>query len=218
MKKFIAFAAVSAVMLTASAQSVVNNPDNRLYWGIRAGVDVNYPSNWKFDNGNSVKMFRSGAGGSVGAYVNVPIVANLFVEPGIGLFYDTYRYDDLQFIDADGNLIVSDPQVRKFGFRVPVMLGYRFDFTPRASVSLFTGPELNYSAWGEVGVPDKELSRLFSDKGQRRVNIAWAAGVSLEWDYHWVLSLGGSFGLNDLQHNNARFRENRLTLRLGYNF
>lgn len=224
MKRLImAWLLLPAFMLVSARSRIFNNPGNMRYWGVRASLDVSIPRDFKFSNGNSAKMFRSGAGASAGVVLNTPLVANLFFEPGLGLYYNTYRYDDLVITDNSGQWVESDPQVVKAGVRVPLMLGFRFDINNSCSVSVFTGPELSYSFWGKVRYEhDSEateyMPEVFGKDGQRRYNVACNVGAAFEYNFHWYVSATGSIGLNDLEKSDARYRENRFSLAVGYNF
>lgn len=130
MKKFILSALVALFgFAAASAQGTIfNNPANRAYFGVRVGADITCPGNIK-SGPLSIDMFGNGAGIEFGGIYNIPLVANLYIEPGVKLFYDTYPVDDL--VSGDGELGTEvDMSIRKFGMRIPVMFGYHFDFTP----------------------------------------------------------------------------------------
>ena len=221
MKRTLLAAMISLPLLAAAAPAENETGERGITWGVRATLDVNFPGKWHFDGGHSVKMYNSKAGGHLGVVANIPVAAGFYIEPGASLFYDTYTFD-VVMTDSEGFAQESNPLIQKFGFRIPVMAGYRFGLSDRASVSIFTGPELNYSAWGRMHVKNNyfndAIPELFGEEGQqRRWNIAWVAGAALEWD-SWVLSAAGSFGMNDLLKNDAKFHENRLSVSLGYNF
>lgn len=209
----------------ASAQSViVDNPDNRAYWGIRADVDVVLPGKWHPKYGSEpIKMFSNGIGFSIGGVYNIPLVANLYVEPGVSLFYDTYRFDDLTVV-GDDDYTEKNPAVKKFGLRVPVMIGYHFDLWENGGISVFTGPELSVGLSGKIGVHNKELfgddfpTNLYSDGFQRRTDCAWKVGVGVPVG-QFLIGVEGAFGLVDLKKGNGiTYHENRAALKLGYNF
>lgn len=192
-------------------------------WGIRAALDVNMPSKWKTSNGDKIKMFSSGVGFTVGGVYNRPFAGNFYVEPGVSLFYDTYKFSDLTIgIDDNGTPQVIDPKVKKFGVRVPLTVGYRFFVGNDFNFTLYTGPEFSYAFTGKIGV-DKEVSEagaiptdLF-DFGYRRADCAWKVGVGFPAG-RWVVALEGAFGITDLHKNDVKFHENRLSLSVGYDF
>lgn len=224
MKRCLSLFIPLTLALPAFAQNLtLNNPDNSPYWGVRVGYDITIPGKWHFD-GESVDMFRHGSGVSVGAIYNLPLKANLFFEPGLSLSYYGYSYKDLLISDSHGEIVDTDPKIKKFGVRLPLMVGYRFDLSERLSVSAFTGPEAGYAFYGKVNTKHKDLlgesfpDDVFSEHGHRRFNINWNVGVGVEVDYHWFVSVTGSFGLNDIQKNDVCFKEHRATVAIGYNF
>ena len=92
-KWFPVFMLISASVKGAFASDVVfNNPDNAGHWGVRASLDVSNPGDWK-SSIIKINMFESRLGASAGAYYHLPLVANLYFEPGASLFYDTYKMD-----------------------------------------------------------------------------------------------------------------------------
>lgn len=205
------------------AQSpILDNPDNRPYWGIRVAWDYSLPGKWNFDNGNSAKIYKPGSGFTLGAVYNLPVVANLYFEPGVTFYYNTYSYDDL--ILSEGDYEETDPKIEKFGFRVPLNFGYRFDFFENGGFSVFTGPELCIGAssrvetkhFDEVGIDYNK--NLYGKSGyMRRFNLAWSAGLAFHFA-SWQINVSAAFGLLDLHKKDAKFHENRLNVGLGYNF
>lgn len=215
MKRILFSLLVAIVSIAASAQS---------YWGIRAGWDDNLPGNYKAGD-YSYEMFKNGSGLYVGAIYNHPIVAGLYIEPGVSLFYDTYKYSDLTISDADGNNAIFNPKVKKFGVRVPVRLGYYFDIFPSGGgVSVFTGPQFDFGLSGKLGITDQESRdydierNLFSDLyGFRRIGMSWTIGANV-YVGDWVVEISGAFGMTDMMKGAVAFRENRISVGLGYNF
>lgn len=79
------------------------------------------------------------SGFSIGGFYDIPLTESIYFEPGLSLFYNTIGLDEIVAIDADGEQTVSvDGSVRNFGFRVPLVAGYRFEFTEDIAVSFFT--------------------------------------------------------------------------------
>lgn len=110
MKRIIMAMLAIVVMTDLKAQEniVVNNPDNTPYWGIRVNYDYTIPGSVK-QGGVGIDLFKGGSGFSVGAIYNLPIIANLYFEPGISLFYDTYRTDDIM-VGAD-DMMFNDTHI-----------------------------------------------------------------------------------------------------------
>ncbi len=223
MKKYL-LAAAMGVMACGSlfAQSALfDNPNNRPYFGFRVGGDVTVPGKVKY-KGTEVEAFKNGGGFEVGGVYNAPIVANLYVEPGVKFYYDTYKMNTGSIDMVRDGKEYDKGSIRKTGFRVPVMLGYHLDFTKDIKLSVFTGPEM------EVGIKAKahantrsfEVNRdLYDgDNGMHRVNMMWDAGVGLTVEDMYV-GVNTSYGItNMLKDKNLKFRENRVTFSVGYNF
>ncbi|MDE6683020.1 MAG: PorT family protein [Muribaculaceae bacterium] len=207
-----------------ASNPVLDNPDNSPFWGVRVGYDWSLPGKWDTPVGDDIDLFKSGPGVSISGIYNLPVIANLFFEPGLTFYYDQYAYKDLLITNEQGGIIDKDPKVIKYGLRIPLVFGYRFDFSDRFSISLFTGPQIGYAFSGKIKFKNKDKmeeplpEELFGDYGQRRFNIDWNIGSSFEVDYHWQFSIIGSLGLNDIQKNSINFKENRVTFALGYNF
>ena len=134
-------------------------------WGVKASFDINAPGKWKIDDG-SVDMYKSGIGFAAGALYSHYFNDNLYLEPSLSFFYDTYSTD---VVIDESFTQVSQPGVYKFGLRLPVVLGYTFDLTDDFAVSVFTGPEVSYSFGGGYRIKDKLLkdeldARLFGSE------------------------------------------------------
>lgn len=214
-------------MLIASPDASSQNYDYenpcRTGWGIRANIDINVPGHYRYDD-ESVKMFRNGAGINVAAVYTMPLAGSFFFQPGAGLFYDTYRFDNIIIADSpETGRVTEDPAVRKIGVRVPMMFGYNFNLWEKAAVAVYTGPELSYAFSGKVDL-NKDLDwgdmmseNIFGGFGQRRFDVAWKTGVGIPMN-HWYVGLEAAFGMLDLMRTDVRFHENRVSLSLGYNF
>jgi len=222
MRKFLFSVAVMALGCVAAVaqNTVVNNPDNKGYFGIRVGADVTCPG--KVSSGNvGIGLFKSGVGIEFGGIYNAPVVANFYIEPGLKLFYDTYSMKR-EFVEEISDGLLTGASLRKFGLRVPVMAGYHFDFTEDFKVSVFTGPEL------EIGFIGKEHDKgrnvdisenLYGDGGfMNRVNLLWGIGAGISCQ-HFYFSVSGGIGmLNMCNYSGTTLRESRVTFGLGYNF
>lgn len=223
MKKFIA-AIILAALAGASAlaqNSIVDNPDNEAYFGVRIGGDVTCPGNITEDN-ISISFFNNGGGIEFGGIYNVPLVANLYIEPGLKLFYDTYSVKDEFILDIEDDIIFNSVSFRKFGMRIPVMAGYHFDFTSDIKVYAFTGPEL------EIGFTDKEYIKghnielsgsVYGKDGIfNRANLLWCIGAGVSYKQFYFGINGGIGMLNMQKDSDGKFHENRVTFSVGYNF
>lgn len=142
MKKTILLATVlmaGAATTAFAASPVVDNPNNKAYLGLRLSAEGVVPGNVNYGN-ISEKIFDSGAGVSIGAVYNQPIVANFTIEPGLELYYNTTKINLND--DFMQNAHWKSHSTRSFGMRVPVMLGYHFDFSKNFSLNVATGPVL----------------------------------------------------------------------------
>lgn len=210
---------LSLPMIMAAANVKAENP---VRWGVRASADINIPGKW-IAAGNHVDMYKTGPGFSAKAICNIPIISGFMIQPGVGFYYDTYRYDNI--IVMSETITTLDPTVAKAGLRIPVMAAYKFMISDRFTIIPLTGPELNYSFYGRVkgsGMDDILKDALdedvFAEYGQRRINIAWNIGIEMEINRHWTFTLNGSIGMNDIQKQRVSFRENRIDISFGYNF
>lgn len=223
MRKFFV-TAVLVVLACASvmAQSaIVNNPDNKAYFGVRVGGEVTCPGDISAEN-VGLSVFKNGGGVELGGIYNVPVVANFYIEPGLKFYYNTYSLKADFMEDFQNDITFNSVSFKKFGMRIPVMAGYHFDFTNDIKVSVFTGPEL------EVGFSAKEYvkghnidvseSVYGDDGGMNRVNLLWGFGAGISYQ-HFYFGVNGGIGmLNMLSDSDAKFHENRVTFSVGYNF
>lgn len=189
-------------------------------FGLRLGLDVNCPTKWHA-NGSSVKYYKPGGGFYFGAVYNIPLSGSFYFEPGASMFYDTYRFDDLVL----SSQVTTSPTVKKFGLRMPLVLGYRFELTDKISLMLSTGPEVSVGIigkvdidkhldWGDGGVPG---TNLFSDFGHRRHDIAWRIGAAIPVEEYYF-GIDVALGMIDQRKGSPRFHENRVSFSIGYNF
>lgn len=223
MKKFLISAVLIAIgCISVPAQNrILNNPDNKPYFGLRIGADISCPGKLSADN-LALDIFKCGPGIEFGGVFNVPVVANFYIEPGLKLFYDTYSFKK-GFIDwlFPGNTIFGVSE-RKFGMRIPVMLGYHFDFTKDVKVSIFTGPELEIGFIAKECATDNNMEvseDLYGNKGSlNRVNFLWGFGAGVSYQHVYFGVHGGIGTLNMLKNSYANFHESRVSFNLRYNF
>lgn len=242
MKKTIllAFAILSGAAVASADSTVVNNPDNHPYAGVRVALDASVPGDLHYSNNNK-SVYNPGAGVSVGFIYRQPIVANFYVEPGLELYYDTQKMD----LDDSSlaNTRMKSYSSRSFGMRVPVLLGYHFDFSPKVNLAVFTGPVLkvgfsnDYYLTTETDMIGQEAIR-FHDSGSlykdnaytgagisnayNRVDCAWRIGIGVNFLKNYYVGLSGDIGMvNAIKHsNNGAYsqKNNLFQLTLGYNF
>lgn len=200
----------------AAAQSVVNNPDNSAYWGIRVAGDIVIPGKVNVDP-LSFDMFKPGGGIELGGIYNLPVVANFYLEPGLKFYYNTYSVKD----DLSNSIISGDLSLRKFGMRIPVMAGYHFDFDSDFKLHVFTGPEFEVGLWGREYATSGNIEisdNAYGDDGINRFDFLWGVGAGLTYR-HVFFGIIGSFGLCNMSGiSEATYHENRVSISLGYNF
>ncbi|MDE7375822.1 MAG: PorT family protein [Muribaculaceae bacterium] len=223
MKKLIVTLALAAMAgVAAIAQNpILNNPDNKAYFGIRVGADVTCPGNVSADN-IGIDCYNNGGGIEFGGIYNLPIVANLYIEPGLKLYYDTYSLND-DFIPAiEDDIIFDGMTIKKFGMRIPVMAGYHFDFTKDIKAYIFTGPELEIGFTAKQYITSANLemsgSMYGEDGGLHRADLIWNIGAGISYQ-HFYFGINGGIGmLNMYSESDFKFHENRVTFSVGYNF
>lgn len=212
----------------ASAQTVVNNPANHAYFGIRGALDITTPNKVNLTKNTDADVFGSSPGFSLGMIYNQPVVANFYVQPGLSLYYNTTGIDH-DFLNSIPGVKVEHASLRKFGMRVPVMLGYHFDFQP-VSLHIFTGPELDVAFsndyYTEMKAGDitykKSGTTLGDNRPFNRVDCYWKVGVGVNFAKNYYVDVTGGFGLtNQLKngdHDYPSWHENYVSVTLGYNF
>lgn len=94
--------------------------------GLRLGLDIDCPSDMS-NHGFSVDMFDAGVGFHVGGVYNIPLWRQLYFEPGIDVYYNTFGCNDLETM-IDFETVEATCSVRRFGFRIPLVVGWRWDF------------------------------------------------------------------------------------------
>lgn len=223
MKKFLVSTALTVLACGSvmAQNTIVNNPDNKAYFGIRVGGEITCPGKVSEDN-VSLSVFNNGGGVEFGGIYNVPVVANFYIEPGLKFYYNTYSLKK-EFVEAlQDDIIFNSVSFKKFGMRIPVMAGYHFDFTDDLKVSVFTGPELEvgFSAKENINGHNIEMSESVygEDGGMNRVDLLWGIGAGISYQ-HFYFGVNGGIGmLNMLSDSDAKFHENRVTFSIGYNF
>lgn len=222
MKRFLIGALVALCSTTAaSAQEydyLLDNPENKDYFGVRLGIDITAtPGNSDFSS------YSNGTGFSLTGIYNIPIYKNLFFEPGIGMFYDTFSEN---IFTNDPNTVVDMPvqisrSFRNFGFRVPLYAGYHFDFTDDIQIAVFTGPQINLSLYAHDHIDKKygyDNHSLFGQYGFKHMDLQWGLGASVTYN-QIVFSATGAFGMTRVyDYGFDRIRRNTCTIALGYNF
>lgn len=246
MRKIITFVAATMAIGTVMAQNrIVDNPDNRIYYGVRASLDLTLPGTVsEVDYMEADKYiyspFSSNAGFSLGAVCNYPLFKNLYVEPGIELYYNTMKMYDLyedyidnefDFYEADGygDFANLGGSVRKFGLRIPVVAGYHFDFTRKFSLYVYTGPVFNigltckaYQKWVDDGERGEWTTNLYKNTDDdanplmfKRFNLDWRCGVGISFGNYYLATVTDFNLLNNATTTRAGKNEYSYTNRNG---
>lgn len=246
--KFIVLLSVVVSMTALADRNVFWNSNNNGYFGLRVALDVTSPGSFRQRNSSdgillTQKYLGSRCGLSVGAVYNMPVVANLYFEPGVSVFYNTtsVRYDvhkslPIEYIDNIYAVVNAGRTVKQWGMRIPLDLGYRFDLQRNFSLSVFTGPVLNigFAMDGCMGFKlDNTIfyseSSLYSTGNSQnhdrfnRVSLAWRVGIAANIR-NFYIGLSGNLGLTNLYHvapaNRDAYRlvhrQNLFQLTVGY--
>lgn len=231
MKKILVFAAASLLSLSAFAQDyLLNNPANRAYLGLRASYDLSCPGKIKAGD-EKAKVFGNGSGVSLGLVYNQPLVANLFLEPGVSFYYNTESIDPDALTDLNVKDAFKNRSMRKFGMQVPVQFGYHFDFTPDMNLAIMTGPVLNVGFSDDYYVTTEPVAghrahasgTAYGEDGiLNRVDCAWRIGVGFTFSHNYFVGVSGDLGMCNMLKENldgkVKFHENAVHVTLGYNF
>lgn len=218
-KLFISIVLAGFACLSVAAQDMLlDNPENKAYFGVRVGGEVTCPGNFKTGS-TGVGLYNNGGGIEFGGIYNVPVVANFYIEPGLKFYYNTYsaKKEFINMIDSH----LDSSTIKKFGMRIPVMAGYHFDFTGDVKVYVFTGPEF------EIGFSAKEHNKasgidvsesVYQDGGMKRFDMLWDFGAGISYQKYYFGISGGIGMLNMMDQDAVSFHESRVTFTLGYNF
>lgn len=234
MKKTLIALTVAATVFSAKAQDIFNNPDNHAFFGVRASYELACPGDVSFPNSpTKLDLLNNSSGFNVGAIYNLPLWKNLYFEPGVAIYYNTWAIDKLTIAD-DMDQTPASASVRQWGVRIPLNVGYHFDFTPDIKVSAFTGPEINLSFKGNVhmGVDKYNITApAFGDDGNfNRSDIKWRIGAGVTFLDHYYVAISGAIGMCDLMRDytteiegiptkvSPKMHANVFDITFGYNF
>lgn len=225
MKRIILGTAIAIISLSAQSQDYLfENPDNKAFFGARLGVDITSTP------GDELSTYSNGAGFSLGAIYNIPVYKNLYVEPGLSLFYDTFSED----LTVGAEVLPMPYQIsrsfRNFGFRIPILAGYHFDFSDMVRIAPFTGPQLNFSLYAHDHYDNDAIKNvlgegnemkgtsLFGEHGFKHFDLQWVFGASVTYD-RYVFTAQGAIGITKVYNvSSFHFRRNTCTISVGYNF
>lgn len=221
MKKLFLSLICAAACIAAAAQ----NSEIATHWSIRAGYDLSVPG--KYHSGSmSDDMFRNGNGFVVGFAYYQQIYKGIYFEPSFLINYSTYRTKNL-VIMVDENNTISDPGIKKLNLTIPAYFGYRFALSDTNGIRLFTGPVLQYTAGGWLGIDDVEgvdiEKNLFSQNSlfpQQRLNGLWGVGIGYD-NAHFYVQVSGLLGITNVLNQGVdgpSYREHHVAATLGYYF
>ena len=214
--------AVSGFFCANAQDKIFDNPDNKPYFGARFSIDIDCPTKMtaKVYDDNHItdiksKVFKTGGGFELGGIYHYPIIANFYVEPGLGFYYNAYNFDEAFKEEQKGS-------IRKFGMAIPVMLGYHFDFTDDIKVSVFTGPELDVAFSGKAHWNEGDHSvytNVYRKDGElHRANLLWDFGAGVSYQKFYFAVSGGPGLCNMSKVKGTSFHEGKARLTFGYNF
>jgi len=215
MKKIVLIAMAVLASLTASAQYT----NDRARLGVRLSWDLNSPA-------TSVKdIMNNGSGFSIGGFYDIPLTESVYFEPGLSIFYNTFGIDDITVVGEPASSPVEvDGSIRNFGFRVPLTVGYRFEFTEDIAVSAFTGPQFNIGLTSKQHYSTNEMSVSLNNykNGWSRFDMQWLFGLRLHYADNWMFELTGGPGITNLwtddDYKGQHLRRNIVSLGVGYIF
>lgn len=210
MKRLIAgvVLAVSATTCAYAQMELVDNPTNKYYLGVRAGIDVTSLQ-------SSGDLFKAGAGFHAGIIYHMPIWKNLYFEPSLSLFYNSAGIKD---VDYRPGYLLKGGKITDWGLRVPMNVGYRFDITDKVGISFFTGPNISLNLKSSYSFRT-EIPNDF-DIHFKGFDMGWNFGVGVAYN-RWVLALTGTVGCTHYIEQEDDFyyaRRNNISLAFGYNF
>lgn len=227
MKKLLLTLALAGTALLASAQNIFDSADNHRFFGVRASYELSCPTDVKF---HKLKhdILGNSSGFNLGVIYNLPMWKNLYFEPGVNIYYNTYSCDKLttlEWINEDKNIEVDkvySASVRQWGVRIPLLLGYGFDLFPDLRISVFTGPELSLGFKSrlqmDLGIINGDLPGYGKKGFMNRPDMKWRFGVSATYLDHYVLGISGAAGMCDMWRGEGKMRSNLFDITLGYNF
>lgn len=187
------------------------------YFGVRLSFDVTHPS-------GANDGINNGSGFTLTGVYNLPISHNAFIEPGVGVFYNTMGVKPFEYKDA-----LFDGSVRNFGIRVPLHIGYRFEMFDNFELAGFTGPWFNINCSTKAHIepvnnlPIEITSPSMFDYGWHRFDAQWGFGISATYNKQYYLAISGGVGMSAMatfDHNGQkdRLRRNTVSITVGYNF
>lgn len=215
-------------LIAATAVSFATRAD--ITTGVRVWLDIDCPGNEKADPEIPILPSRLGAGVSAGPVWNIMLAPGFYIEPGINLYYDTYRLHTRQYQIDDEVYVGASAignKVARFGIRIPVNAGWQFDISSRLAMQLSTGPEFEVGLVGTRRVTlHSDYDNLLlekeniydSDSTWQRFDIKWHIGMAMIIDTRWWIGIDSGFGLLNMRRSPFTQYDRLVRLGLGYNF
>lgn len=226
MKKVFITLALAAATVCTQAQDIFDNPDNHAYFGARISYELACPTNISINSYDKKDILNNGSGFAIGGIYNLPLWKNLYFEPGVSIYYNTYSVDKSyvsdELLDDIDRANIKGSSVRMWGFRIPLHIGYHFDFTPDISVSVFTGPEiaLGLGAHSHTSVDNYTITKgeYGSNGSLNRCDIKWRFGVGATIMNRYYAAISGAPGICDMAKDKPSMHSHLFDITFGYNF
>lgn len=207
------FLIASVVLLFPNLLPAQSQPE----FGVRLSFDVTRPA-------GANDGINNGSGFDLTGVYNIPIKGNFFVEPGIGVFYNTMGIRPVEYENS-----LFDGSIRNFGIRVPLNAGYSVELFDNFEMSAFTGPWFNISLSSKAHLdanferPMPTGSMNVFDYGWHHFDAQWGFGISATYANQYYIGISGGIGMTPmatftkLDHKD-RIRRNTVSVTVGYNF
>lgn len=213
MYKFKKIMIAAALVLAPTIMSA----QRQAFFGIRTSFDVTHPAGCN-------DGINNGSGLTVTGIYNMPIGRNIFIEPGVGFFYNTMGIKPFE-----ANNAIYDGSVRNFGIRIPINIGYRVGLFDNFELAAFTGPWFNINCstkahlQADTDLPIPASSPSMFEYGWHHFDAQWGFGISATYADKYYIAVSGGIGMSAMATFNThdgkdRLRRNTVSITVGYNF
>lgn len=205
-----------AVLVSVSCMSVAQD----LRPAVKVAWDLTVPS-------TDIASINNGSGLEAGVLLNTTLYKGLYIEPGAEYFYNTM---DVSYIDFMVNGRVPGPSgmIRNQGIRVPVMVGWKFGLASGMSMSVYTGPQLNFGMQmkshtdAETADLSVKANANLYDLGWKKFDLQWKAGIRFHYLDNFFADIDIAAGINNIldsdKYKDRHLRRNTFSLGVGYMF
>lgn len=222
---------IVAILTSSSAMAdsrLLDNPDNHYYFGLRMTLDLQHPGKASSPIAGNLDMYSDGAGIEVGTYYHLPVKANLYFEPSLAFYLNTFqvkkKYVTLLNTALSGRYDIRNIFYQRDGVRLPLMMGYHFDVSEKFRFNVFTGPVLELALFGKESIYIEDEKKpyetsVFAGKSIfRRFDVLWRVGAGFSYrSFDWALTYSPGF-LNVLNQPEYSLREQFLSLQVSYHY